>query len=398
VADSLPSLTQYMEQMAAEAKERRQQEKQQERRQQAKQQQQPQQQQGMPAAGGLAAPPQLVNGSSQSVASHRTAEQDSVSGQPQPCAAPESVDVGAEPCAIEAVDLGAEHSPAVEPAAAIDVPCAAADPAAAEATDVAAAGEAAGAEPAETPLAAGPPAAAPDAFAGYQQTPTTALPATAPLAASGPAAVGRRSTGASSGGQHEELVGEPSLSIPATQVPVGADAGALRPRPAAQNGGGEGHLISPRGWDGPQAVGQAEGPLALDLRLQAAERQQFSAANAFDVALAQEGAAELPTPKFASQPWQHQHPQQHSLPGSLERQAVPAGPLGEGLAASLPPQQQQQAPRDWAAHASRQPPLQLRLAATRSLDPGFTSSAGGPYAWHHLQAAPHAVRATPSLC
>ena len=224
----------------------------------------------------------------------------------------------------------------------------------------------------------------------------TAVPA---AAQPGPAAAAEAAGGAGAGpgAEHgpgaeqwsdsqEVLEQEPSLSnLPSPQqVAVAAAAKAAvaaAERTASGRGGaaagahGSGHLISQRyrssseereaagspafqGWPAGGAAG------APDARSGSGR----SAADAWDAAMAVErvgSAGEAPTPKFG---WQ-------SVPGSAPARGAEAdSPLaGDGLASDPLGALQQQ--RGAAAPAPGRPGLQLRLAATRSLDPDFTTSA-----------------------
>lgn len=200
------------------------------------------------------------------------------------------------------------------------------------------------------------------------------------VAAGGAAEAGRRSSGGGSSEQQEELDVEASLSLPSLQGSAAAElpvepAGAAGGTAAAGGGSSEGHLISPR-YD--QADGGGDGPeqlAAVDFRPPAATAQGRlpTAADAWDAALAQERSGEAPTPRFADQAWQ-------AAPQQLRRQPVASGPLGAGAGQPQPQQQQrqpEQAVQEAAGQqaAARRPSLQLRLSATRSLDPDFTTSA-----------------------
>ncbi|PSC67117.1 testis-expressed sequence 2 -like [Micractinium conductrix] len=173
----------------------------------------------------------------------------------------------------------------------------------------------------------------------------------------------------------QELQLEPSLSqLPSLeQVASGAVAVPAATRGgSAAAGGSDGHLIGPR-YGGSSASEAAPGSLEFDIWAAAGsrggpaagdERGHPSAVDAWDAALAQERRASgssAPTPRFASQHWQQPPPPPVSLDdgGSPPAAAPPSGRLATGL--SLP--------------AAGRPALQLRLSATRSLDPDFTSSA-----------------------
>jgi hypothetical protein len=260
--------------------------------------------------------------------------------------------------------------------------------------------------PAVAPAPAPPPAAA----AQQQLFPE----AHAPAAAASNAAVNgwRRSTGGSSS-QQEELAGEPSLSLPHSLRPSASEEAAGLEGPAAHtatavaehtssSSSSEGHVISQRyggtAASGPSGLQQlATGPPVPDFQPQrqaaasaaAQSSWRASASDAFDAAL----AVEAPTPKFASKPWQQrqQQPQQQQQQPQqpppqqqhdLQRRPVVSGPLGGGGAVPTPPplqaQQRQQAERQGMSVGEappQRPALQLRLSASRSLDPDFTTSA-----------------------
>jgi chemotaxis protein histidine kinase CheA len=253
-------------------------------------------------------------------------------------------------------------------------------------TAAGAAGSAAAVEPQRQPAADAPPQAA-----APQASPAAAVQSGGGLATGVP-------TGGSEAGEQwsesqETLLQEPSLSnLPSPQQAAAAaaaraaTAAAGRPGSAGAAAASNGHLTSQRfrsSSEGGERVGSpgfqgwpaASAARAAELRASGGR----SAEDAWDAAMALEAAGsarEAPTPKFGSG-WQ-------SAPGSAggHRAAVdasradslPVDPLGAlqqqrgAAAAGLPPSDPLPVP-------APRPGLQLHLAATRSLDPDFTTSA-----------------------
>lgn len=317
-ADPLPSLGRYMQQAAAAVQQQHQKEEQ-----QKKERQKEQQQQGEAMAGAEAGakPPEQPMGAALLPAATATAE--------------------AAPAVATAAEVAEHPTPAAVSSAAEEPP---------------------------------PPAAVAAAVEGR----AAAVAATAVEPAAGACSPLESALQWSDG---QELILEPSLSqLPSVsqEAIVAADRGGLAGDISAPGSGSglAGHLISQRysnsegtervsspgfrGWAPPPAVDGGRGGR--------------TAADAWDVAMATEGSVgEAPTPKFSSAPWQQQ----------------PVRPLQQGLVADplgALQQQQQQGPGAPAAaggsgssrvESLRQPGpgLQLKLAATRSLDPDFVRSA-----------------------
>lgn len=172
----------------------------------------------------------------------------------------------------------------------------------------------------------------------------------------------------------DELSGEPSLlaglhaqlSSASEVQAAAAEAGAAAPAAAAAS------TISQATSHAITARCEATSPprAAPDFPVLAASISRggsghLSAADAWEAAMAVESRSrELPTPRFASQQWQQQPTAAVAaaapLPGGLVQQELD---WGEFHHADPAPQQ------------PRRPSLQLKLSATRSLDPDFTRSA-----------------------
>lgn len=157
----------------------------------------------------------------------------------------------------------------------------------------------------------------------------------------------------------EELPGEPSLSLFAAVQPDAANEAAMCRRdcrPASVKASLHADAAAAE-------VGSP--PASLDFNTAGRSR---SAAAAWDAAILQEGppAPEAPTPRLASQQWQ---------------QPPAPSPLAAGLGLGSGQQQGEGGPATGAAPdvplgvGPPRPALQLKLSASRSLDPDFTTSA-----------------------